>query len=108
MGDRLKHDEMLAALLRAVEAAGGQTQFADKLNEARALLQPPPKTDAKPIRQQHVDWWIRRAKKVPSEMARAAELAVEGKVTRYELRPDVFGLSHDSAPLVPLQLELPA
>jgi hypothetical protein len=100
--------EMLEALERVVELGGGQTQFADKLNEALAVLQPPPRpAAAKPIRQQHVDYWIRVAKKLPSELARAAEYAVDGKVTRYELRPDVFGVSHDAASLVPTQLELP-
>lgn len=101
-------EQMHEALVRAVELAGGQTQFAEKLNGALELLTPARSQAAKPIRQQNVDWWLRRTKKLPAELARAAEMAVEGRVTRYEFRPDVFGVSHDAAPLVPLQLELPA
>jgi hypothetical protein len=101
-------EQMHEALVRAVELAGGQTLFAEKLNGALELLTPARPHAAKPIRQQNVDWWMRRAKKLPAELARAAEVALDGRVTRYEFRPDVFGVSHDAAPLVPQQLELPA
>jgi hypothetical protein len=103
----LTEEQMHEALMRAVELAGGQTQFAEKLNSALELLTPARSHAAKPIRQQNVDWWLRRTKKLPAELARAAEMAVDGRVTRYEFRPDVFGVSHDAAPLVPLQFELP-
>ena len=45
----------------------------------------------KPIKQQHVDYWIRVMKKLPSEHARAAERVAEGRFTRYDFRPDIFG-----------------
>lgn len=65
------------ALTRAIEACGGtQAGLAAALN----------------IKQQHVWNWINRSGgKVPAEHCRAIEEATGGKVTRYELRPDVFG-----------------
>lgn len=41
--------------------------------------------------QGHVGKWLHRDRKVPAEMCIAIERATGGKVTRYELRPDVFG-----------------
>lgn len=40
--------------------------------------------------QQNVAYWL-KAKKVPAEIAIAIEDAVDGEVTRHELRPDIFG-----------------
>jgi len=59
---------------RAVDAAGGQTALATALG----------------IRQGHVSQWLRRGK-VPADRVLAIEAAIGGEVTRYELRPDVFG-----------------
>ena len=42
-------------------------------------------------RQGHIGKWLHRDGKVPAELCIAIELATGGKVTRYELRPDVFG-----------------
>jgi len=39
---------------------------------------------------QAVQKWIRK-KRVPAERARDIERATQGRVTRYQLRPDVFG-----------------
>jgi DNA-binding transcriptional regulator YdaS (Cro superfamily) len=39
--------------------------------------------------QQNVAYWLRA--KVPAEVVPAIEDATEGKVSRHELRPDVFG-----------------
>ena len=35
--------------------------------------------------------WVHRDKKVPAEYCIAIESATAGAVTRYDLRPDVFG-----------------
>lgn len=85
---------MLAALERAVDLVGGQSEFARRLNLARQQLELEAgvlAADQKQIKQQHVDYWMRVMKKLPAEHVRAAEVAVEGRVTRYEFRSDVFG-----------------
>lgn len=65
-------------LQRAVEIAGGQTALA-------ALLGPP-------IKQAHVWWWLEKMDgRVPPQHCAAIERATEGKVTRHDLRPDIFG-----------------
>jgi len=90
---------MLEALERAVELAGGQSEFARRLNLAREALGLATPADLKPVKQQHVDYWMRVMKKLPAEHVRAAEFAVDGKVTRYEFRSDVFGPPPGVAPL---------
>jgi len=42
------------------------------------------------IRSPSISEWRRRGR-VPAERCAAIEAATEGKVTRYDLRPDVFG-----------------
>ena len=45
------------------------------------------------IYQSHVGKWLHATKQgIPAEYCRAIEQATNGKVTRYELRPDVFGV----------------
>jgi DNA-binding transcriptional regulator YdaS (Cro superfamily) len=63
------------ALKAAIKAAGGQTALARKIGK----------------QQGHVAKWLHRDKKVPAKMCAAIEAATNGEVTRYELRPDVFG-----------------
>ncbi|GEP59497.1 helix-turn-helix domain-containing protein [Reyranella soli] len=63
------------ALLEAIKDAGGQGKLAAKIGK----------------RQGHIGNWLHRDKKVPAEACAAIELATSGKVTRYDLRPDVFG-----------------
>lgn len=47
-------------------------------------------------RQQDVWYWMNLAGKgVPAEYCRAIEAATGGQVTRYQLRPDVFGDAPD-------------
>ena len=86
---------MLQALERAVEIAGGQSEFARRLTIAREQLfrDDGGTGELRPIKQQHVDYWLRVMKKLPAEHARPAEMAVDGKVSRHEFRPDVFGLA---------------
>lgn len=44
---------------------------------------------------QAIQKWIRK-KRVPAERARAIESATQGRVTRYQLRPDIFGSAPSS------------
>lgn len=70
---------MIEPLKKAVELAGGQAHL------ARAIG----------VRQQHVWNWLNRDGKTPAEHVLAIERAVEGRVTRHELRPDVFGVPEE-------------
>lgn len=63
------------ALFEAVTICGGQVALARKLG----------------ISQGHLWSWMHRDKKVPAERCAAIEAATGGAVTRYDLRPDVFG-----------------
>lgn len=65
----------LKALNKAIKIAGGQTALALLINK----------------RQQHVWTWVNRDKQTPATEARLIDEALNGKVTRYDLRPDVFG-----------------
>jgi DNA-binding transcriptional regulator YdaS (Cro superfamily) len=64
----------MEALLRAVTLAGGQTALARRIGKT----------------QSHVAQWLRRGRVGPTACI-PIETAVGGQVTRYELRPDVFG-----------------
>lgn len=65
-------------LKRAIEIVGGQLALAERLGP--------------PIRQAHVWKWLNRTRRgVPAEYCRRIEELTGGQVTRYELRPDVFG-----------------
>lgn len=69
---------MKANLEKAIEICGGQTALAKAVG----------------IRQPNVWNWLHRAQGiVPAEYCRAIEQATNGAVTRYDLRPDVFGTS---------------
>lgn len=64
------------ALKRAVDLVGGQKPLADAIGTT----------------QSQVWYWLTRSKKgVPGEFAPKIEAAVDGKITRHDLRPDVFG-----------------
>ena len=64
----------MEALLKAVRLAGGQTALARRIGKT----------------QSHVAQWLRRGQVGPT-VCISIEYAVGGQVTRYELRPDVFG-----------------
>ena len=66
----MSHD----ALSRAIEAVGSQQALADALN----------------IKSPSISGW-RQAGRVPVERCAEIETATGGRVTRYDLRPDVFG-----------------
>lgn len=66
----------LQALSKAVELCEGQAELARRIGGK--------------VKQAHVWNWLRSGR-APAEHCRAIEEAVEGRVTRYQLRPDVFG-----------------
>jgi DNA-binding transcriptional regulator YdaS (Cro superfamily) len=64
-----------AALERAVELAGGQKPLADRIGTT----------------QSQVWYWLNQAKRgVPGEYVIPIEAATNGRVTRHELRPDLY------------------
>lgn len=65
----------MRALKKAVDHVGGQNALARVLG----------------LKQAHVWNWLNRDREVPAEHCRKIEQATGGLVTRYELRPDVFG-----------------
>lgn len=62
---------------RAVQIVGGQTKLARHIGG--------------PVKQAHVWNWLHKGTRVPAEHCLAIERATGGAVTRYALRPDVFG-----------------
>lgn len=64
-------------LERAIRIAGGQSHLARRIGGK--------------VRQGHVWKWLNRCSQVPVEAAIRIEQAVDGKVTRHDLRPDIFG-----------------
>lgn len=67
----------VVALRRAVVKAGGQSAL------ARACG----------VKQGHVWHWLNKSRSVPADYVLIIEAATGGAVTRYELRPDIFGES---------------
>jgi len=70
----------LAPLRRAIAAAGGQAALARSLAELTH----------KPIRQGHVWGWLNRGQVLPAEYVIPIEQIIASKVTRHELRPDIY------------------
>ncbi len=63
------------ALERAVEIVGGQTALAKSLGKRQSLI-----------------WsWLQKDGVVPAEHCLPIETATQGRVTRHDLRPDIFG-----------------
>lgn len=76
----------LDALQLAIDACDGQAELARLIGGK--------------VKPQHVWNWINRDHCVPAEHCRAIERIAEergAKVTRYDLRPDVFGESREAA-----------
>jgi DNA-binding transcriptional regulator YdaS (Cro superfamily) len=66
------------ALERAIAIVGSQGQLAKRIGRGRV--------------QANISLWLHRDRQgVPAEFCLAVEQATGGLVTRYELRPDVFG-----------------
>lgn len=64
----------MTPIARAIALAGGQAALARRLS----------------ISTQAVHLWLRK-NQVPAERCRQIEASTNGQITRYELRPDVFG-----------------
>jgi DNA-binding transcriptional regulator YdaS (Cro superfamily) len=69
----------------AIQAVGSQSDLARLLS-----------TPDNPVLAQHINNWKKRG--VPAERCIAIETATAGAVTRYDLRPDVFGQARDPQP----------
>lgn len=65
---------MTSALEKAIEEVGSQAALAKALK----------------VKPQHVWNWLNRDKHVPAEQVLPIEAATGGKVTRHELRPDLY------------------
>jgi DNA-binding transcriptional regulator YdaS (Cro superfamily) len=63
----------ITSLQKAIAVAGGQLALARKLG----------------LKQGHIWWWLNRSKRVPAKQVLAIE--AETGISRYELRPDVYG-----------------
>lgn len=64
----------IEALRKAIRLLDGQSQLAKAIGKTQG----------------HVSVWLARGK-VPAEVCLGIETATAGEVTRYDLRPDVFG-----------------
>lgn len=73
-------DETTSPIEQAIDAAGGRSALADRLGVHRSLL----------------SQWLTGHRPVAAKHCIAIEEATGGAVTRYQLRPDVFGESPDS------------
>lgn len=69
------------ALRKAVAAAGGQSELARRIS-----------TSVRPIKQGHVWSWLNESKGEvpPAEFVLPIEAAVMRRVSRHELRPDLY------------------
>lgn len=70
----------MSAISKAIRLAGSQTQLAKKLN----------------VTPQAVQRWV-SSDEIPLSRVVQIEAALNGEITREELRPDVFRLSADQA-----------
>lgn len=68
------------AIERAVEEAGGQTELARRLSTIMD----------KPVSQQHIWNWLFRGSAISAEYVIPIEKAVDGKVSRHDIRPDIY------------------
>lgn len=76
------------ALERAIKIVDGQSALARAIGE--------------PIQQGHIWYWLREKDgQVPAEHCAAIERATDGKVSRHELRPDIFGPAPVRSPTEP-------
>lgn len=70
----------MEAIKRAIEVAGTQTALAEKIGATQGQV-----------------WqWSAGRKPIPAHRCIPIEEATEGRVTRYDLRPDVFGKKPES------------
>lgn len=65
----------MSPIEKAIDVVGSQAALAKALN----------------VTPQHVWNWLHRDHNIPAEQVLPIEAATAGKVTRHELRPDIFG-----------------
>lgn len=75
-----KKQTPLDALNRAIEAVGSQKALAERVSQF----------SDEPLGQSAISNWIQRQRRVPAERVIAVERAVDGAVSRHELRPDLY------------------
>ena len=80
----MKHRKHLKAI---VKIAGSQSNVARRLSEITG----------RPYRQGHVWNWLNRDAEIPAEAVLALEQIAEGKVSRTDLRPDIYPASDYAA-----------
>lgn len=81
-----------SSLLKAVELVGGQVKLAAEIRQWHAQ-----NGSIVKVAQAHVWNWLNSDSPMPpAEHCRAIEEILNGSVTRYDLRPDVFGASEAS------------
>lgn len=68
----------LQALKKAVDLSGGQSELARRIGGT--------------VKQQHVHYWLNVMGRISEKHVIAAEAAVQGRVTRHQLRPDIYPL----------------
>ena len=61
-------------LEKAVELVGSQAELARRIGKKQA----------------HIWNWLNRDGRIPADMVLAVERATDGKVSRHELRPDIY------------------
>ena len=59
---------------QAIKIVGSQRALADELG----------------VSQQHVNYWLHRAREIPAHHVLSIERATKGEVSRYEQRPDIY------------------
>lgn len=69
----------MTAIKKAIDLAGGQAALSKKIN----------------VHASFISQWVTGRRPIPAEHCRAIEAAVDGQVTRYDLRPDVFGTAEE-------------
>jgi DNA-binding transcriptional regulator YdaS (Cro superfamily) len=78
-------------LQKTIDLVGGQSQLAKKITRWHSM-----NGAGLIVRQQYVWKWLNSDSPMPpAEHCRAIEDITNGAVTRYDLRPDVFGASAD-------------
>jgi hypothetical protein len=78
-------------LAKAVSLFASQYACADAVTEAINQINKGQKRKRRPVRQSHISTWLNaKSGNVPAEYAIPIELATNGKVTRKQLRPDIY------------------
>lgn len=73
----------MLALSKAIEICGTQAELCRRINALESSK------GLTPLRTGHIYHWLNS--RVPAERCQAIEDVTAGEVTRYQLRPDVFG-----------------